>query len=179
MLIDVLAQHRPCRNVTLRKSYNRAVVETGSGTYAPICLNVQPKPSPGRMAAPNSLRPGLSFRRHLRNIELGVHKQGEFKRPTDQMKLRSAGTARQPSPVDARWLPLVPDNQGRFRVPTLRNVDKRPYPALSKLMGTTDISRLSKPSCISTTRGTSCRAASPMMPVKARPAGRHRSRSTT
>src|SRR5437868_13593030 len=23
----------------------------------------------------------------------------------------------QPSPVDARWLPLVPNNQGRFRVP--------------------------------------------------------------
>jgi hypothetical protein len=85
MLIDVLAQHRPCRNVTLRKSYNRAVVETGSGTYAPICLNVQPKPSPGRMAAPNSLRPGLSFRRHLRHIELGIHEQGHFKRRADQL----------------------------------------------------------------------------------------------
>jgi len=74
MLIDVLTQQRHCRNVTLRKSYNRAVAETGSGTYAPICLNVQPKPSPGRMAAPNSLRPGLSFR--------GVHEQGEFKLTT-------------------------------------------------------------------------------------------------
>jgi cytochrome c peroxidase len=38
----------------------------------------------------------------------------------------------QPSPVDARWLPLVPDNQGRFRAPTLRNVDKRPYPNFVK-----------------------------------------------
>jgi cytochrome c peroxidase len=36
----------------------------------------------------------------------------------------------QPSSVDARWLPLAPDNQARFRVPTLRNVDKRPYPNL-------------------------------------------------
>jgi cytochrome c peroxidase len=41
----------------------------------------------------------------------------------------------QPSPVDARWLPLVSDNQGRFRVPTLRNVDKRPYPTFVKAYG--------------------------------------------
>jgi cytochrome c peroxidase len=41
----------------------------------------------------------------------------------------------QPSSVDARWLPLVPDFQGRFRVPTLRNVDKRPYPAFVKAYG--------------------------------------------
>src|SRR5262244_2617242 len=40
-----------------------------------------------------------------------------------------------PSSVDARWLPLVPDNQGRFRVPTLRNVDKRPYPTFVKAYG--------------------------------------------
>jgi len=32
----------------------------------------------------------------------------------------------QPSAVDARWKPLVPQNRGRFKVPTLRNVDKRP-----------------------------------------------------
>jgi hypothetical protein len=30
MLIDVLTQQRHCRNVTLRKSYNRAIIETGS-----------------------------------------------------------------------------------------------------------------------------------------------------
>jgi len=41
----------------------------------------------------------------------------------------------QPSPVDARWLPLAPDNQGRFRVPTLRNVDKRPDPTFVKAYG--------------------------------------------
>jgi len=41
----------------------------------------------------------------------------------------------QPSPVDARWLPLVPDNQGRFRVPTLRNVDRRPDPTFVKAYG--------------------------------------------
>src|SRR5262245_53228471 len=41
----------------------------------------------------------------------------------------------QPSAVDARWLPLAPDNQGRFRVPTLRNVDKRPYPTFVKAYG--------------------------------------------
>src|SRR5260370_2310200 len=35
----------------------------------------------------------------------------------------------QPSAVDARWLKLAPDNQARIQVPTLRNVDKRPYPA--------------------------------------------------
>jgi cytochrome c peroxidase len=38
----------------------------------------------------------------------------------------------QPSAVDARWVPLAPENQGRFQVPTLRNVDKRPYPAFIK-----------------------------------------------
>jgi len=41
----------------------------------------------------------------------------------------------QPSAVDARWLPLARDNQGRFRVPTLRNVDKRPYPTFVKAYG--------------------------------------------
>jgi cytochrome c peroxidase len=34
--------------------------------------------------------------------------------------------------VDARWLKLAPDNQARIQVPTLRNVDKRPYPAFVK-----------------------------------------------
>jgi cytochrome c peroxidase len=41
----------------------------------------------------------------------------------------------QPSAVDARWLPLVPDFQARFQVPTLRNVDKRPYPEFVKAYG--------------------------------------------
>jgi cytochrome c peroxidase len=41
----------------------------------------------------------------------------------------------QPSAVDARWLELAPDNQGRIQVPTLRNVDKRPYPAFVKAYG--------------------------------------------
>jgi cytochrome c peroxidase len=38
----------------------------------------------------------------------------------------------QPSAVDARWLKLAPDNKARIQVPTLRNVDKRPYPAFVK-----------------------------------------------
>ena len=33
-----------------------------------------------------------------------------------------------PSTVDARWRRLEPGFVGRFQVPTLRNVDKRPYP---------------------------------------------------
>jgi cytochrome c peroxidase len=37
--------------------------------------------------------------------------------------------------VDARWLKLAPDNQARIQVPTLRNVDKRPYPAFVKAYG--------------------------------------------
>jgi cytochrome c peroxidase len=41
----------------------------------------------------------------------------------------------QPSAVDARWLKLAPDNQARIQVPTLRNVDKRPYPAFAKAYG--------------------------------------------
>jgi cytochrome c peroxidase len=41
----------------------------------------------------------------------------------------------QPSSVDARWLPLARENQARFQVPTLRNVDKRPYPTFVKAYG--------------------------------------------
>jgi cytochrome c peroxidase len=41
----------------------------------------------------------------------------------------------QPSPVDARWRKLAPGNQARMQVPTLRNVDKRPYPAFVKAYG--------------------------------------------
>jgi cytochrome c peroxidase len=41
----------------------------------------------------------------------------------------------QPSSVDKRWVALAPDNQARIRVPTLRNVDKRPYPTFVKAYG--------------------------------------------
>lgn len=41
----------------------------------------------------------------------------------------------QPSAVDARWKALASDNRGRFRVPTLRNVDKRPSPEFVKAYG--------------------------------------------
>jgi cytochrome c peroxidase len=40
-----------------------------------------------------------------------------------------------PSSVDARWRQLEPGVAGRFQVPTLRNVDKRPYPAFVKAYG--------------------------------------------
>ena len=40
-----------------------------------------------------------------------------------------------PSAVDQRWVKLAPDNEARMRVPTLRNVDKRPYPAFVKAYG--------------------------------------------
>jgi cytochrome c peroxidase len=40
-----------------------------------------------------------------------------------------------PSPVDARWKPLEPQNRGRVQVPTLRNVDKRPSPDFVKAYG--------------------------------------------
>ena len=48
-------------------------------------------------------------------VDLGV---GNF--------LTSGPLLSHPSAVDQRWLKLVPDNQARFQVPTLRNVDKRP-----------------------------------------------------
>jgi cytochrome c peroxidase len=41
----------------------------------------------------------------------------------------------QPSSVDARWAPLAPENVGRFQVPTLRDVDKRPDPTFVKAYG--------------------------------------------
>jgi cytochrome c peroxidase len=37
--------------------------------------------------------------------------------------------------VDSNWVPLAPTFQGRFQVPTLRNVDKRPYPGFVKAYG--------------------------------------------
>jgi cytochrome c peroxidase len=40
-----------------------------------------------------------------------------------------------PSAVDARWRPLAAENTGRFQVPTLRNVDKRPNPDFVKAYG--------------------------------------------
>ena len=40
-----------------------------------------------------------------------------------------------PSGVDDHWRPLAAENMGRFRVPTLRNVDKRPYPGFVKAYG--------------------------------------------
>jgi cytochrome c peroxidase len=40
-----------------------------------------------------------------------------------------------PSAVDARWRPLEAENMGRFQVPTLRNVDKRPNPNFVKAYG--------------------------------------------
>jgi cytochrome c peroxidase len=41
----------------------------------------------------------------------------------------------EPSVPDARWVPLAPKNVGRFQVPTLRNVDKRPHPNFVKAYG--------------------------------------------
>jgi cytochrome c peroxidase len=40
-----------------------------------------------------------------------------------------------PSSVDARWRGLEQGMSGRFQVPTLRNVDKRPYPGFVKAYG--------------------------------------------
>jgi len=41
----------------------------------------------------------------------------------------------QPSTVDARWLGLAAQNHARIQVPTLRNVDKRPYPTFVTAYG--------------------------------------------
>ena len=41
----------------------------------------------------------------------------------------------QPSSVDVRCKPLASQNRGRFQVPTLRNVDKRPSPDFVKAYG--------------------------------------------
>ena len=57
-------------------------------------------------------------------VDLGV---GNF--------LSSGHQLSHPSAVDARWLPLVSESSARFQVPTLRNVDKRPYPAFVKAYG--------------------------------------------
>ena len=49
--------------------------------------------------------------------------------------LESGHPLSQPSAVDARWKPLASQNRGRFKVPTLRNVDKRPSPDFVKAYG--------------------------------------------
>ena len=40
-----------------------------------------------------------------------------------------------PTAVDERWVKLAPANMGRVQTPTLRNVDKRPYPGFVKAYG--------------------------------------------
>jgi len=77
--------------------------QNGIGTYAPICLNVKPKPSPGRMAAPNSLRPGLSFRRlSVLWTELGVLQQCQPNVPTNHRHVGLLENQR------ANLLPMAP-----------------------------------------------------------------------
>jgi cytochrome c peroxidase len=49
--------------------------------------------------------------------------------------LANGHTLSQPSAVDARWLKLAAGNKGRFQVPTLRNVDRRPNPEFVKAYG--------------------------------------------
>ncbi|HEX3348728.1 MAG TPA: cytochrome c peroxidase [Acetobacteraceae bacterium] len=49
--------------------------------------------------------------------------------------LAERGLLSHPSAVDDRWRTLEPDFIGRFQVPTLRNVDKRPYPDFVKAYG--------------------------------------------
>jgi cytochrome c peroxidase len=49
--------------------------------------------------------------------------------------LSSGHPLSQPSSIDARWQSLAPGNRGRFQVPTLRNVDKRPSPDFVKAYG--------------------------------------------
>jgi cytochrome c peroxidase len=49
--------------------------------------------------------------------------------------LAMGNPASQPSTIDTRWVRLAPDYQARMKVPTLRNVDKRPNPAFVKAYG--------------------------------------------
>jgi len=60
-------------------------------------------------------------------------------RPTSIPASRASSPGRnllsQPSSVDARWRGLEAATAGRFQVPTLRNVDKRPYPEFVKSYG--------------------------------------------
>jgi cytochrome c peroxidase len=45
------------------------------------------------------------------------------------------GLLSHPSAMDANWRKLEPHFTGRFQVPTLRNVDKRPYPGFVRAYG--------------------------------------------
>jgi len=85
----------------------------------------------------------------------------------------------QPSAVDQRWVKLAPGNQARIQVPTLRNVDKRPYPAFVKAyMHNGYFTSLKAIVHFYNTRDVLPRCQS-MRSVKVRHAGRRRSRPTT
>ena len=55
--------------------------------------------------------------------------------PVSACFLTESNLLSHPSAIDARWRPLTAENMGRFQVPTLRNVDKRPYPSFVKAYG--------------------------------------------
>jgi cytochrome c peroxidase len=70
-------------------------------------------------------------------------------------------------------------NQARFQVPTLRNVDKRPDPGFVKAHGHNGYFTSLKAIVHFYNTRDAWRAASPMMPVKVRHAGRRPSRPPT
>src|SRR5262249_55582366 len=49
--------------------------------------------------------------------------------------LAMGNPAGQPSTIDSQWRQVTRDYQARFKVPTLRNVDKRPNPSFVKAYG--------------------------------------------
>lgn len=84
-----------------------------------------------------------------------------------------------PSVVDQRWVKLAPRNQARVQVPTLRNVDKRPYPTFVKAyMHNGYFTSLKAVVHFYNTRDVLARC-QPMMSVKVRHAGRRPSRPET
>ena len=80
---------------------------------------------------------------------------------------------RSPDNANEAWTAVAPLFDGRFRVPTLRNVDKRPRPDFVKAYGHNGISRVSRRSFTSTTQETCCRNARPAIQARRFRAGRH------
>jgi len=82
--------------------------------------------------------PGLPYFRENRPDALGYTANPDGASFVDGGVGNFLGNGRllsQPSAVDERWVRLAAANVGRMQTPTLRNVDKRPYPEFIKAYG--------------------------------------------
>jgi cytochrome c peroxidase len=91
--------------------------------------------SPRAISAPRKSTAALLCRRRAGRARLCCQQERRFVHPSRCRRFSPQWASAQSSAVDTRWRPLVAQNCGRFQVPTLRNVDKRPSPDFVKAYG--------------------------------------------